>query len=191
VIVAVVVRQAGPARRVVVGFARAIERVRRGGDAMRNLLMSLVVMSGAVVALPAVSAEPTTAEALAWIAGDREQREGDTVARELWIGPSGGMLLGMSLTTRPGKSAAYEHLRIGPDSDGTLAYFSIPSGQQPTTFRLLELTPGRVVFENPAHDFPQRVIYTDLGEGRIGARIEGQIDGKTRSSEWTFTPRRR
>lgn len=133
-------------------------------------------------------ARVATIDDLAWIAGDRESRGDASVARETWIGPAGGVLLGMSLTSRAGKPAQYEHLRIAADGDGTLAYFSIPSGQSPTTFRLKSIAPGLVVFENAAHDFPQRIIYRDLGDGRVAARIEGEIGGREREVDWTFEP---
>jgi hypothetical protein len=42
-----------------------------------------------------------------------------------------------------------------------------------------------VVFENEAHDFPQRVIYRREGD-RLLARIEGKIGGKERSADWIF-----
>lgn len=46
-------------------------------------------------------------------------------------------------------------------------------------------TPGRAVFENGAHDFPQRIIYRSDGPDRLIARIEGKTpDGKTKAIEW-------
>lgn len=156
----------------------------------RTLGIALAATLATGIGFTSARASPAapTIDDLAWLAGDREQRHDTGVARETWIGPAGGVLLGMSLTTRPGKSAQYEHLRITADSDGTLAYFSIPSGQAPSTFRLKSLDATHVVFENATHDFPQRILYTDLGEGRVRARIEGEIGGKARSAEWTFTP---
>jgi hypothetical protein len=50
---------------------------------------------------------------------------------------------------------------------------------------LKELAPGRVVFENAAHDFPQRVIYRRDGE-RLVARIEGRLRGEARGRDWVF-----
>lgn len=37
-----------------------------------------------------------------------------------------------------------------------------------------------IVFENPAHGFPQRVSYWLVPGGRLLARIEGTHDGVTR-----------
>jgi hypothetical protein len=43
----------------------------------------------------------------------------------------------------------------------------------------------RAVFENPTHDFPQRVIYERDGDA-LKARIEGSVAGEQESMDWTF-----
>ena len=47
-------------------------------------------------------------------------------------------------------------------------------------------TSNEAVFENPAHDFPQRVIYKRDGD-KLNARIEGTKDGKTRGIDFPYT----
>ena len=42
------------------------------------------------------------------------------------------------------------------------------------------------MFENPSHDFPQRVIYWREGSV-LAARVEGQIDGRTEGEEWRLS----
>ncbi len=46
-----------------------------------------------------------------------------------------------------------------------------------TSFKLIKSTKNEVVFENPAHDFPQRVIYKFEGT-KLTGRIEGNNNGK-------------
>ena len=41
-----------------------------------------------------------------------------------------------------------------------------------------------MVFENPEHDFPQRIVYWREGDRVLHARIEGVIKGKERKDEW-------
>jgi hypothetical protein len=43
----------------------------------------------------------------------------------------------------------------------------------------------RVVFDNRAHDFPQRVIYWRDGEA-LHARVEGLVRGTLESEEWQW-----
>lgn len=41
------------------------------------------------------------------------------------------------------------------------------------------------IFENAAHDFPQRVI-TRRCDAVLGARSEGTVGGKPRSQDWRY-----
>ena len=58
-------------------------------------------------------------------------------------------------------------------------------GRAPTAFRLVEVSGQRAVFENPGHDFPQRIIYRREGD-TLHARIEGNQNGELRYSEWQW-----
>jgi hypothetical protein len=44
-----------------------------------------------------------------------------------------------------------------------------------------------VTFENPAHDFPQRVIYKLTAPDKLGARIEGMRNGNLRGVDFPMT----
>ena len=48
-----------------------------------------------------------------------------------------------------------------------------PSGQERTVFPATEVTDARAVFENPEHDFPQRITYTGAGETWVWEAAEG------------------
>ncbi len=117
---------------------------------------------------------------LMWMAGCWElsvpQRK-MTIA-EQWMKPSGGSLIGMGRTVVDGKTVSYEFLRI-VTGDAGIDYIAKPSSSKDeTAFRLSKASATEVIFENPAHDFPQRVIYKK-GEGdSLFARIEGTQNGK-------------
>jgi len=91
-------------------------------------------------------------------------------------------MLGVNRTAQ-GESGSFEFLRIAIDGE-RLAYFASPGGKAPTAFHLAELDGKHVVFENPEHDFPQRILYWIDDEGRLHGRIEGTEDGETRGFEW-------
>ena len=58
---------------------------------------------------------------------------------------------------------AFEFLRI-VEKEGGLVYVAQPGGKSPTEFVLTELNSNRAVFDNPRHDFPQRIVYELSGE---------------------------
>ena len=52
--------------------------------------------------------------------------------------------------------------------------------------KLIRANANEVVFENPQHDFPQRIIYSLKDGGRLTAAIEGTKNGKTRRVELNY-----
>lgn len=122
--------------------------------------------------------------ALTWLAGCWFGRSGKMEFREHWMRPASGMMMGMGRTTSDGKVASYEAMRIEIDSSGTPVFVAKPSGQSEASFKLVKNDADGVVFENPAHDFPQRVRYQLKNDGSLFARIEGTQDGKARGIDF-------
>ena len=87
-------------------------------------------------------------------------------------------MLGTSRTVSMEKDrmVAFEYLRI-VERDGGLIYIAQPGGGSPTEFVLTEFGPNRAVFENPRHDYPQRIVYEASGDD-LTASI-GFVNGGT------------
>ena len=100
--------------------------------------------------------------------------------------PLGKTLLGLSRTVVKEKTVEYEYLRI-EEQEGRLALIANPSGQEETTFWQVGLSDDLVLFENLAHDFPQRIRYRLLPDGSALAQIEGERDGTTRVIDFPMT----
>ena len=123
-----------------------------------------------------------------WLAGSWQFTAGARCVEEHWTQPSTNMLVGTSRTVEGGRTVSFEFLRIEAGADG-LAYVAQPGGQPPTRFALVERGPRRAVFANPAHDFPQRILYWLDDGGALHARVEGPKGGRTVGQEWTWTKR--
>jgi len=94
-------------------------------------------------------------------------------------------MLGMGRTVTEGKLREYEYVKIS-DANGTLVYHAEPSGQTPADFPAKSVTDDEIVFENLAHDFPQRVRYRRVGADSLLARIEGTMGGRERSVDFSY-----
>ena len=137
---------------------------------------------------PAVApGSPGLAE-LGWVAGTWSGDDHGTLNEEVWLAPSGGLMLGMHRDTAGGKATGFEFLRIEQDGD-RLVYRAMPEGRPATDFRRIAQGPNCIVFENPEHDFPRRILYWREGP-MLHARIEGTRQGKPASHEWTWTAAR-
>ena len=104
---------------------------------------------------------------------------------EQWTYPA-GIMIGMAYSMRDGQMVDHEFLRI-VEKDGEVYFVAIPYRQKETHFKLTSLTDGVAVFENPEHDFPQKITYT-RGSTGITARVEGTSNGQMRGFELAYTP---
>lgn len=124
---------------------------------------------------------------MAWLAGawvGTKGAEGKTSIEERWSPPLGGAMLGVSRTVSSrGTMTAFEFLRI-VEIDGGLVYKAQPGGAPPTEFVLTELSTTRAVFENPRHDFPQRIVYEHSAEGGLTASIGFAKGGRPQRFEF-------
>lgn len=135
---------------------------------------------------PAPEAPEPALPDLGWLAGYWLACESGREVSETWSDLRGGVMLGTSLSLGRGGRLSWEQARIGPSSSGGgISFFAAPSGQRAAEFVMARSASNEAVFENPGHDFPQRLIYRRDGD-RLTARIEGQAGGRTRAVQWAY-----
>ena len=99
-------------------------------------------------------------------------------------------MLGISRTVADGKTVEFEFMQIRQEADGGILFIAKPSGQPEATFKLIKSGAREVIFENPQHDFPQRVIYRLQSDGSLLGRIEGVSKGKEKSVDFPMSRER-
>lgn len=159
----------------------------------RNFIFYLLAFTAFSVAASAQDGTGTRtvpdANAMAWFAGCWELRipQQNTTMTEIWTKPDGDTLFGIGRTVTKGKTASYEYMRIevGKDKVEYVVNHSGSSGE--TAFRLTSWTTDEVVFENPANDFPQKIIYRKKNADGLFARIEATKDKQTRGMDIPMT----
>lgn len=136
------------------------------------------------LAAPGLAAERASLADLAWLTGQwRAQQDDGAVVTETWIVADGGVMPGIGRTVAGGKGQV-EFMRLD-EKDGQLAFTAIVGRQQPVTFPLKSATADEWVFENLAHDFPQRVTLRRCKSGYCPS-IEGMMNGKLERMDWTY-----
>jgi len=153
--------------------------MRRQG--MGTIACLVLMMSG-----PLQAAELPDWSSLQWLAGCWRLNGGEAGSEEHWLVPAGGQMLGVSRIVRKGKVVEFEFMRIH-DLDGQRYYTAKPSGQAEASFRLITAEPRLLVFENPEHDFPQRISYQLQEDGSLLAQIAGTRQGKARSVDFPMS----
>ncbi|HEX3068303.1 MAG TPA: DUF6265 family protein [Thermoanaerobaculia bacterium] len=142
----------------------------------RRLLIALLVL------LPAGSA---FAQAMPdWMSGAWASDNDGVRMEEHWTKGGAGLMVGMHQDLTPDGKTSFEFLRI-ERREGKLVYLAMPHARPETPFPAKSVEATRIVFENPDHDYPQRIIYWRDG-ARLCARTEGTIKSKASSEEWCW-----
>ena len=153
---------------------------------MRRLVWSWLAWSlAAEVAAAQSPAAAARAAQVSWLAGCWAQSDGRRTVEEQWMRPRGGLMLGAGRTVAGDSLVEFEQVRIF-ERGGRLVYGARPSGQTPAEFESIAVSDSAVVFENLAHDFPQRVMYRRVGSDSLVGRVEGSRGGRVRGVDFPY-----
>jgi len=121
--------------------------------------------------------------ATAMLEGQWREVRGSAVIDEVWTNNKGNVIVGVSRTV-DGLSNAFEFMRIENRKEGVI-FMAQPGGEQPTPFLLISHDANKLVFSNPAHDFPQRIEYRRTGPDTLEATV-GMFDGRGQKLSFTY-----
>ena len=130
----------------------------------------------------AAVAQPGPLAALAFMSGCWRGPFGEAAGgtlEESWTAADTDVMLAAARYNQGGRTVGFEFSRIHADSAGvTLTPY--PDGGRSVPFTLVRPgEEGRAVFQNLAHDFPQRIVYRRAGDAMV-VRIEDDARGE----EW-------
>ena len=145
---------------------------------------TLLAAATAAFLSAAVSAD-SPGESFEWLVGHWCSDADGEFIEEQWLGARGDILLGLSRTVKGGRTKSFEFMRI--ETREGIRFIAQPQGRPPTEFRLTASGDGWARFENPAHDFPNRVEYRRTATG-LHAEIAGPgKDGKVAVIPFEYT----
>jgi hypothetical protein len=121
-----------------------------------------------------------------WLIGEWKNISSEGIAIEIWTKQNDTTYFGKSFFVIGKDTVSSETInlkQIGND------LFYIPTVKnenngQAIKFILTVTTENRLVFENPKHDFPQKISYTQITKDSIVAEISGIIEGKPNSQKF-------
>lgn len=120
---------------------------------------------------------------VSFLAGCWEGPDGE----EHWMKPRGGTMLGIFRDARNPKNVFTEFMLIREEQGTLVLNVQLRMASTSTAFRLKKLAKEEVVFENPQHDYPQRIMYKIGDDGQLHARIEGTDKGKVRAFDFPMS----
>jgi len=117
-----------------------------------------------------------TVESLKWLVGDWHSENGTLKINESWQKISAKTFEGYGSTysIEKNKVVSSETLRL-VEMSGEIFYIAkVASNKLPITFKLTSCTANSVIFENSAHDFPQRISYQLKNEQSMIVFVSGE-----------------
>jgi hypothetical protein len=137
--------------------------------------------ASATLTAPSTAPTPATIAQLDWLHGCWDGKVNSRDFREEWLPLSSETMIGASQTVMDGKMQDFEYLRLETRADGVY-YVAAPSGKNETAFRLTGKTVDgddqMFTFDNPAGEFPQRIVYRQGTKGWLYAEVQGTIKGQ-------------
>lgn len=152
-----------------------------------SVLTSVFVAIPALAWLPEPAAGPTPPlSAISFMTGcwTGASSNGATI-EERYSEAADNLLIGMTRYVRNNRVVDFEFTTI-ERTDSSFVMTPRPKGVESDSFPLKEIADGRAVWENPKHDFPQRIIYRRGPDGSLVARIEGTTPRGEQHREWTM-----
>ena len=121
-----------------------------------------------------------------WFIGNWENITKESVSREIWVQKNDSTLFGESFTTVEKDTVFYEKIDLIERNDSLFYIVSVrdQNKEKPVSFYMTKSTDNQIVFENPKHDFPNKIEYNKVGNDSIFAKIYGIENGKETSIDF-------
>ena len=141
-----------------------------------------------LTSLSTASLKPSLLHHAEWLIGIWENHTPRGIIYESWVKMNAHELRGKSYVLKEGDTLVFETIRLIEERD-SLFYIPTVSGQNnglPVPFAMAYISDSSLVFENPLHDFPQRIAYSRVGTDSLVAEISGERNGEWRSQSFAM-----
>ncbi|MCG2616320.1 DUF6265 family protein [Terrimonas sp. NA20] len=117
-----------------------------------------------------------------WLIGTWENKTPKGTIYETWRKVSADEFSGKSYILKDRDTIVFETIRLVQETDG-LFYVPTVKNQNdafPVRFAATTISATKMVFENPQHDFPKTISYTQIATDSLVAEIGGSRNGQER-----------
>ena len=125
-------------------------------------------------------------EKMSWLSGRWEKESNGMKIIETWQRENGIGFLVQGYMLENADTVFTEFIKVTL-KQGTIIYaVTLPdqNGTEPVTFKLTENTGQKVVFENPEHDYPQKITYQKHRADSMLVQLEGRSDQALKKQEY-------
>ncbi len=128
-------------------------------------------------------------EKASWLIGKWQNRSAEGILHEIWEKKNDSTFIGSSFFVVGNDTVSSESISL-EERGKDLFYIPTVKNQndgKSIIFTLTSLTTNQLVFENPTHDFPQKITYTQVTSNSLVAVISGVVNGKENSQNFPMS----
>lgn len=127
-----------------------------------------------------------TLKDMKWIIGTWQLETSRGTMYERWKMVNDSLWEGKGYRVAETDTMILEELSLEIIDDEVFYVPVVPHNEGAVYFKMIEKYPDKVVFENPEHDFPQRIIYMRMPNDSLHAIIEGMNKGIESGADFYF-----
>lgn len=123
-----------------------------------------------------------------WLIGKWENKSESGNLEETWTKVNDSTFQGQSYYIKGKDTLHFESIVLQQNGE-ELFYNPTVKGQnndKPVSFKLTIITDKQLVFENPKHDYPQKITYNQITKDSLVAEISGMQQGKASSDNYSM-----
>lgn len=124
-----------------------------------------------------------------WLVGSWEQKLPEGILTENWTKTNDSTYTGESYFIKQKDTLHSEKIVLTQKNDAVL-YIPTVTGQnndEPVTFTMTSEAENTFSFENPTHDYPQKITYKKINDTSLIATISGKQQGKQSQESYPMT----
>lgn len=124
-----------------------------------------------------------------WLVGKWGNISKEGNLTETWIKENDSVYKGETYFVVGGKDTVFSEKVDLIQDNGKLSYIvSVPgqNNEKPVRFDMTSMNDSLIIFENPAHDYPNKIVYNKIGKDSVVAEIFGIQKGKPASEKFAM-----
>lgn len=157
---------------------------------MKTKLKLFAALVGLIVISASTLKEANDVKKAEWLIGTWENKTPKGSVFETWTKINDHELFGKSYLVKENDTVVFETIQVVQEQD-LLFYIPLVKNQNnglPVRFTGKAISETQLIFENPQHDFPQKISYTKIKSDSLVAEISGIQNGQQRKQ--TFLMKR-
>ena len=127
-----------------------------------------------------------------WLLGSWEFKTTDAILSENWTKIKDSTYYGQSGVVKSNDTLHFETITLQQNRE-ELTYLTTILGEnndKPISFVLTETTENQLIFENPTHDYPQKISYNHVSKDSLVTETSGVQSGKPSSEKYLMKKRK-